>query len=62
MAKILNWRFFGCLSLRRTFGDAEFKEYGVNYKKITIIKNKIKYVIESDGIWNIVDNKQLFKI
>ena len=66
-AKVFNGRVFGCLSLTRAFGDIDFKEYGIscepNIKKVFINKNNIKYiVIASDGIWDIVDDKQLLLI
>ena len=66
-AKVFNGRVFGCLLLTKTFGDTDFKEFGINcepyIKKISINKNNIKYVIiASDGIWDVVDDKQLFKI
>ena len=65
--KVFNGRVFGCLCLTRTFGDTDFKEVGIDcepyIQKISINKNNIKYiVIASDGIWDIVDDKQLFKI
>ena len=66
-AIVFNGRVFGCLCLTRTFGDTDFKEFGIDcepyIKKISINKDNIKYiVIASDGIWDIVDDKQLFKI
>lgn len=65
--KVFNGRVFGCLSLTRAFGDTDYKEFGVScepfIKKISINKNNIKYIIiASDGIWDIIDDKQLFKI
>jgi len=65
--KVFNGRVFGCLSLTRAFGDTDFKEFGINcepyIKKISINKYNIKYiVIASDGIWDIVDDKQLLII
>ena len=66
-AKVFNGRVFGCLLLTKAFGDTDFKEFGITcepfIKKISINKNNIKYVIiASDGIWDVVDDKQLFKI
>ena len=65
--KVFNGRVFGCLSLTRTFGDTDFKEFEISCEpyitKISINKDNIKYVIiASDGIWDIVDSKQLFKM
>ena len=64
-ALVFNGRVFGALCLTRTFGDTDFKEFGVICEpfinKISI--NNIKYiVIASDGVWDFVDDKQLFKI
>ena len=64
-ALVFNGRVFGALYLTRAFGDTDFKEFGVicepYINKISI--NNIKYiVIASDGIWDFVDDKQLFKI
>ena len=60
-------RVFGTLALTRSFGDVEFKSEGITatpfINKIFVDKNNVKYiVIASDGIWDIVDNKQLFQI
>jgi serine/threonine protein phosphatase PrpC len=65
--KVFNGRVFGCLCLTRTFGDTDFKECGIDcephIQEISINENKINYiVIASDGIWDIVDDKQLFKM
>ena len=65
--KVFNGRVFGCLCLTRTFGDTDFKEFGIDckpyIKKIFINKDNIKYiVIASDGIWDIIDEKRLFEI
>ena len=64
-AFVFDGRVFGALCLTRAFGDTDFKEYGVICEpfinKISI--NNIKYiVIASDGVWDFVDDKQLFKI
>ena len=65
--KVFNGRVFGCLCLTRAFGDTDFKEFGIDcepyIKKISIKNDHIKYiVIASDGIWDIINEKQLFKI
>lgn len=65
--KVFNGRVFGCLSLTRTFGDTDFKEFEINCEpyitKKSINKDNIKYIIiASDGIWDIVDSNQLFKM
>jgi serine/threonine protein phosphatase PrpC len=66
-AVIFMQRIYGSLSLTRSFGDMEFKQYGVNavpyITKINADKNNVKYiVIASDGIWDVVNDKDLFKI
>jgi len=64
-AFVFNGRVFGALCLTRAFGDTDFKEFGLICEpfinKISI--NNINYiVIASDGVWDFVDDKQLFKI
>ena len=64
-ALVFNGRVFGALSLTRAFGDTDFKEFGVICEPfINIISiNNINYiVIASDGVWDFVDDKKLFKI
>ena len=66
-AIIFRQRVYGSLSLTRSFGDMEFKQYGVTaipyITKIYADKNNVKYiVIASDGIWDAVNDKDLFKI
>jgi protein phosphatase 1L len=65
--KVFDGRVLGCLSLTRTFGDTDFKEFQISCEpyitKISINKDNIKYiVIASDGVWDIVNAEQLFKI
>ena len=60
-------RVFGSLSLTRTFGDVDYKNEGITatpfINKIFVDKNNVKYlVIASDGIWDVVDNNQLFQM
>jgi len=64
-AMVFSGKVYGALSLTRAFGDTDYKEFGVicepHIEKISI--NNINYVvIASDGVWDIVDDKQLFKI
>ena len=64
---IFKQRVFGSLSLTRSFGDMVYKVDGINcepfIKKIFVDKQNVKYVvIASDGIWDIVDGKILYKI
>ena len=64
---IFRQRVYGSLSLTRSFGDMEYKVDGITaepfIKKIFVDKHKVKYiVIASDGIWDLVDGKILYKI
>ena len=65
--KVFDGRVYGCLSLTRTFGDTDYKEFHISCEpyitKKSINQDNIKYiVIASDGIWDIVNDKTLFKI
>ena len=65
--KVFNGRVLGCLALTRTFGDTDYKEFQISCEpyitKISINKDNIKYiVIASDGVWDVVNEEQLFKI
>ena len=60
-------RVYGSLILTRSFGDNQFKDQGVisvPYIKIFNLDNvNINYIVlASDGIWDVVDDKLLFKI
>ena len=64
---IFRQRVFGSLFLTRSFGDMEFKKEGLTaipfITKINSDKSNVKYVIiASDGIWDVVDDKQLFTL
>ena len=64
---IFRRRVFGSLFLTRSFGDMEFKKEGLTaipfITKINSDKSNVKYVIiASDGIWDVVDDKQLFTL
>ena len=57
-------RVFGTLMLTRSFGDKEMKKYGVLstpdifYKNVE--KDDIFVVISSDGIWDVVEENEIF--
>jgi len=57
-------RVFGTLMLTRSFGDKEMKKYGVLSTPDVFIKNVEKddifIVIASDGVWDVVEEKEIF--
>jgi serine/threonine protein phosphatase PrpC len=60
-------RVFGSLSLTKSFGDTDFKNYGVNaipnITKEVLIDNYSKYIIlGSDGIWDVINQNHLKNI
>ena len=58
-------RVFGTLMLTRSFGDKEMKKYGVVSTPDIFIKNieedDIFIVIASDGVWDVVEEDEIFK-
>ena len=59
-------RIFGKLILTRTIGDKEMKKYGVIPLPDFFCK-KIEYddlfvIIGSDGIWDVIDEEEIFKM
>ena len=63
---IFGGRVFGNLMLTRAFGDYELKQYGVICNP-HISRNEIdiddKYiVIASDGVWDVIDESEIFKL
>ena len=64
---IFNKKVYGSLSLTRSFGDMEFKVEGItaipHIKKIFANQENVRYIVlASDGIWDVVDEKILFKL
>ena len=64
---VFQGRVFGALMLTRVFGDYDYKEFGVtaNPYITEIDKNEknVKFIVlASDGLWDVVDDKQLYKI
>ena len=59
-------RVFGTLMLTRSFGDKEMKKYGVLSTPDIFIKNieedDIFIVIASDGVWDVVEEDEIFKM
>lgn len=63
---IFQGRVFGSLMLTRSFGDKEYKKYGVMASPdffCEIIKDDYLYaIIASDGVWDIVSKDNLFQL
>ena len=63
---IFQGRVFGSLMLTRSFGDKEYKQYGVMASPdffCEIIKDDYLYaIIASDGVWDIVSKDNLFQL
>ena len=62
-----NNRIFGSLSLTRSIGDTDYKEFGVsgipNIKKEILTENYSKFIIlGSDGVWDVIDESYLNQI
>ena len=59
-------RVFGTLMLTRSFGDKEMKKYGVLSTPDIYFKNVEKddifVVISSDGIWDVVEENEIFEM
>ena len=63
---IFNGRVFGQLIITRAFGDNSLKRYGVivtPYISKNFISDKDKYIIlASDGVWDVIQDDELFKL
>ena len=62
-----NNRIFGSLSLTRSIGDTDYKEFGVsgipNIKKEILTENYSKFIIlGSDGVWDVINESYLNQI
>ena len=59
-------RVFGTLMLTRSFGDKEMKKYGVLSTPDIFTKNvennDLFVVIASDGVWDVVEEDEIFKM
>ena len=64
MILVFRERVFGTLMLTRSFGDKEMKKYGVLSTPDIYFKNVEKddifVVISSDGIWDVVEENEIF--
>ena len=63
---IMDGRVYGQLMLSRAFGDWELKEYGVSNEphvnKIEIQKDDLFVVMASDGVWDVVEDSEVYKM
>ena len=63
---VFNGRVFGTLMLTRSIGDREMKDYGVcstPFVNIIKIMDNFKFIIiASDGIWDVINDDELFNI
>jgi len=63
---IFNGRVFGQLIITRAFGDNSLKRYGVTatpYISKNFINENDKYlVLASDGVWDVIEDEELFKL
>ena len=59
-------RVFGTLMLTRSFGDKEMKKYGVlstpDIFCHNIDENDLFVIIASDGVWDVVEEDEIFKL
>ena len=59
-------RVFGTLMLTRSFGDKEMKKYGVLSTPDIFVKNiddnDLFAIIASDGVWDVVEEDEIFKM
>ena len=63
---VMDGRVYGQLMLSRAFGDRELKEYGVSNEphvnKIEIKKDDLFVVLASDGVWDVVEDSEVYKM
>ena len=63
---VFQGRIFGKLVLTRTFGDKEMKKYGVipvpDFYTKKIDNDDLFVIIASDGIWDVINEEELFKM
>ena len=63
---VLDGRINGQLMLSRAFGDWELKEYGVSsdphVTKIEISNDDQFLVMASDGVWDVMDDSEVYKM
>ena len=63
---VFEGRVYGSLMLSRAFGDWELKSYGVScepfIKKINISENDKYVIIATDGVWDILEDEDIFNL
>lgn len=63
---VFRGRIFGKLILTRTLGDKEMKKYGVipvpDFYTKKIEKDDLFVIIASDGIWDVINEEELYKM
>ena len=63
---VFQGRIFGKLILTRTLGDKEMKKYGVIPTPDFFVKkiedDDIFFIIGSDGIWDVIDQEEVYRI
>lgn len=63
---IIDERVYGQLMLSRAFGDWELKQYGVSNEphvnKIEIENDDLFIVMASDGVWDVLDDSEVYKM
>ena len=63
---IFGGRVYGSLMLTRAFGDNELKKYGVictpHINKIEIDSNDKYIIIASDGVWDVMNDNEVYEI
>ena len=63
---IIDGRVYGQLMLSRAFGDWELKQYGVSNEphinKIEIKNDDLFIVMASDGVWDVLDDSEVYKM
>ena len=63
---VFQGRIFGKLILTRTLGDKEMKKYGVipvpDFYTKKIEKDDLFVIIASDGIWDVINEEELYKM
>ena len=63
---VFQGRIFGKLILTRTLGDKEMKKYGVipvpDFYTKKIEKDDLFVIIASDGIWDVINEEQIYKM
>ena len=63
---VQNGRLMGIINLSRSIGDIELKQYGLisnpNFFKIELTKNDKFVIMASDGVWDVINDFEAYKI